>query len=66
MIQNKINSANMSLSIQESVYIKTSALTHSYACYHTLSAYLLFHVISSYNLTMHYFRDSYAFINNKF
>ena len=27
MIQNKINNANMSLEIQEGVYIKTSALT---------------------------------------
>ena len=39
---------------------------NSYACYHTLSAYISFHAILSYNLKMRYFRDSYASLNNIF
>ena len=37
-----------------------------YACYHTLTAYLSFHAILTYNLKMHYFRDNYAFLKNIF
>ena len=39
---------------------------HSYACYHTLSTYLSFYAILSYNLEMRYFRDNYAELNNIF
>ena len=45
------------------IYKKTF---NSYACYYTLSAYLLFHAILSYNLKMYYFMDNYAFLKHIF
>ena len=33
-----------------------------YTCYLTLSAYVSFYAILSYNIKMHYFRDNYAFL----
>ena len=35
---------------------------HFYACHNTLSAYLSFHTVLSYNLKIHYFKDNYAFL----
>ena len=39
---------------------------YSYACYHTLRAYLSCLAILSYNLNMHYFSDNYTFLKNIF
>ena len=35
---------------------------HSYTCYHTLSVYLSFHAILSYNIKNFKFRDNCAFL----